>query len=63
MKFLIDAQLPRRLIHLFQTAGHEAIHVSTFATGNRTPDSLINQYSFDNECVVVTKDSDFVIPF
>ncbi len=63
MNFLIDAQLPHRLVHLFQTAGHEAIHVSTFAAGNRTRDSFINQYSFDHECVVVTKDSDFVNSF
>jgi predicted nuclease of predicted toxin-antitoxin system len=63
MKFLIDAQLPRRLVFIFRSAGHEATHVSTLSQGNRTQDSVINDYSLKNQCVVVTKDTDFVNSF
>lgn len=63
MNFLIDAQLPRRLIFQIQAAGHEAIHVSDLPLGSRTTDSFINQYSLDNRSVVITKDADFVNSF
>ncbi len=41
MKFLVDAQLPSLLTTLLRTAGHDAVHVSTLPSGNRTPDSEI----------------------
>jgi len=56
MKFLIDAQLPRRLVFQFQAAGHEAVHVMDLPRGNRTSDSFINQYSLDRQCVLINKD-------
>jgi hypothetical protein len=34
MKFLVDAQLPRRLIPRLQEAGHEAIHTLDLPLGN-----------------------------
>jgi predicted nuclease of predicted toxin-antitoxin system len=36
MKFLIDAQLPRRLAHQLRTAGFEAIHTLDLPQGNRS---------------------------
>ena len=42
MKFLVDAQLPRRLVYRLQEAGHEAIHTLDLPLGNRTPDRVIS---------------------
>jgi len=63
MKFLVDAQLPRRLVSQLRAAGHEAIHTLDLPLGNRTPDSVINELSIREEYIVVTKDTDFVNSF
>lgn len=63
MKFLVDAQLPRRLLLALTEAGHNAVHTFDLATGNRTPDSDISAIADKESRVVVTKDSDFVNSF
>lgn len=63
MKFLVDAQLPRRLVSRLLEAGHEAIHTLDLPLGNRTPDSIINELSISEGYVVITKDADFVNSF
>ena len=63
MKFLIDAQLPRRLVSRLRDAGHEAIHTLDLPLGNRTPDAAINELSTREGYVVITKDADFVNSF
>jgi len=63
MKFLVDAQLPRRLASRLHEAGHEAMHTLDLPLGNRTPDSVINELSLREGYVVVTKDADFVNSF
>lgn len=63
MKFLVDAQLPRRLARLLREAGHDSIHTLDLPLGNRTTDALINDLSTREHFVVVTKDADFVNSF
>lgn len=63
MKFLVDAQLPRRLGQWLRESGHDAVHTLDLALGNRTPDSEIIQIADTEERVVVTKDDDFVQSF
>ena len=63
MKFLVDAQLPRRLVKRFREAGFEAIHTLDLPMGNRTSDIEINALSIREQYVVVTKDADFVSSF
>jgi predicted nuclease of predicted toxin-antitoxin system len=63
MKFLVDAQLPRRIASQLREAGHEAIHTLDLPLGNRTPDTVINELSTREGYVVVTKDADFVNSF
>ena len=63
MKFLIDANLPRRLVHLFQERGHEAIHTLELPSGNTTMDAALLDYSNEQNCVITTKDSDFSTSF
>src|SRR5215475_1299063 len=63
MKFLVDAQLPRRLAALLVQAGHDAIHTLDLPLGNRTTDTVINHLSLNEQRAVVTKDADFVDSF
>ena len=44
---------------MLHAAGHDAIHTSDLPLQNRTPDQIINQISFAEQRVVITKDSDF----
>ena len=45
MKFLIDAQLPRRLAHQLRAAGFETIHTLDLPQGNRTSDQALITFS------------------
>jgi len=63
MNFLIDANLPRRLVRIFQERGHSAIHTLELPNGNATPDTALLDYSEENNCVIATKDSDFSTSF
>lgn len=63
MNFLIDAQLPRRLVNRLRERGYDAVHTLDLPLGNRTPDALINEISISQQRVVVTKDADFVDSF
>ena len=63
MKFMVDAQLPRRLVSRLREAGHEAIHTLDLPLGNRTPDSIINELSLRAGYIIITKDADFVNSF
>jgi predicted nuclease of predicted toxin-antitoxin system len=60
MKFLVDAQLPRRLAKMLRDAGHDAIHTLDLPGRNRTSDLEINRVSLQEQRVVITKDADFV---
>ncbi len=61
MRFLIDAQLPRRLAVRLVALGHEAIHTADLPAGNQTPDRVICAEADVTDATVVTKDADFVI--
>jgi predicted nuclease of predicted toxin-antitoxin system len=63
MKFIVDAQLPRRLAQELSTFGHEAVHTLDLPAGNRTPDGDIMALAVREGGVVVTKNSDFVTSF
>ena len=63
MKFIVDAQLPRRLARFLQGLGYDAIHTLDLPQQNATPDSNINAISIAQERIVITKDADFVDSF
>jgi predicted nuclease of predicted toxin-antitoxin system len=63
VKFLVDAQLPRRLVRQLTEAGHDALHTLDLPLGNCTPDKVIVAMAEADSRVVVTKDSDFVTLF
>jgi predicted nuclease of predicted toxin-antitoxin system len=60
MKFIVDAQLPRRLARELAAAGYDAAHTLDLAKNNRTPDREIKSIAILENRVVVTKDEDFV---
>jgi predicted nuclease of predicted toxin-antitoxin system len=60
MKFLVDAQLPRRMATWLAAAGCDAVHTLDLTNGNQTTDEQINDAADREKRVVVTKDADFV---
>ncbi len=60
MKFLVDAQLPRRLVDRLRDAGHDAVHTKDLPDENRTSDCEIIEQSLRDKSAVITKDQDFV---
>ncbi|MTF39238.1 DUF5615 family PIN-like protein [Cyanobacterium aponinum AL20118] len=63
MKFLIDAQLPKKLVSLFQDLNQEAIYTLDLPKQNTTQDEEINELSCQYQYIVVTKDKDFLDSF
>jgi predicted nuclease of predicted toxin-antitoxin system len=63
MKFIVDAQLPRRLAQELAASGHDAIHTLDLAAGNRTQDQEIVSIAIRENRIVITKDNDFVSSF
>jgi predicted nuclease of predicted toxin-antitoxin system len=63
MKFLVDAQLPRRLAHEINSLGGDCIHTLDLPAGNLTTDRDIIGIAKAQARVVVTKDADFVDSF
>ncbi|MEP6753970.1 MAG: DUF5615 family PIN-like protein [Chthonomonadales bacterium] len=60
MKFLVDAQLPRRVANIFRIAGHDVVHTLDLPDRNRTTDAQILVIAGREDRIVVTKDADFV---
>jgi len=63
MRFLIDAQLLRRLGKVFEEAGYEVIHTLDLPKKNATEDIEINRISIQEKYIVITKDRDFLNSF
>lgn len=63
MKFLVDAQLPRRFCSWLAVAGHDAVHTLDLPKRNRTTDNEILDIAVQEDRIVVTKDDDFVQSF
>src|SRR5690606_36769363 len=63
MKFVVDAQLTRRLAQELAASGHDAVHTLDFPTGIRTQDKEIVALAIRENRIVMTKDNDFVASF
>ena len=59
MKFLIDAQLPKRLALLLTNLGYDVIHTLDLPNKNSTSDIEINRISVAEKWIVISKDRDF----
>ena len=64
LRFLVDAQLPKRLADFlaFHT-GCDCLHTLDLPAANRTQDGSITRLSMEERRVVITKDADFVNSF
>lgn len=60
MKFLLDAQLPRKLALFLSYKGYDALHTLDLPHKNRSKDSELNALSLREKRVLVSKDMDFV---
>jgi len=63
MNFLIDANVPRHLVDIFRAGGQQVVHILDLPDGNTTTDLAILQYLDEQNCAIVTKDSDFTTSF
>lgn len=63
MKFLVDAQLPRKLARSLSRAGHDASHTLDLPDGNLSADAAVSGAADREGRVLVTKDQDFVDSF
>ena len=63
MNFILDAHLPQRLVRLLRHHGHQAFHTRELPQQNQTGDTEIMQFADAHDCIVVTKDADFVDAF
>ena len=63
MKFLVDAQLPRRLAHFLGSVEHGALHTLDLPSGNATSDAELCNICRREQRVLVTKDLDFTDSF
>lgn len=60
MKYIVDAQLPRKLKYWLIECGVEAIHTLDLSEKNETQDISIVQMSKEESLIVISKDSDFI---
>lgn len=63
MRFLVDAQLPKRFCSWIEAAGHDALHTLDLPRRNLTPDDEIIRLAEQDDRIVITKDDDFVQSF
>ena len=63
MKFLVDAQLPKRLSIYLTKQGQYSIHTLDLPNKNFTTDAEIIHFSMMEKLVVITKDIDFYNSF
>ncbi|MDO8990277.1 MAG: DUF5615 family PIN-like protein [Sideroxyarcus sp.] len=63
MKFLVDAQLPRRFASWLNEAGHDALHTHDLPRKNLTTDQEVVARAKRDGRIVVSKDADFVQTF
>ncbi|MBJ7486696.1 DUF5615 family PIN-like protein [Brevundimonas sp.] len=59
MRFLIDQNLPTRLIAVLEAMGHPADHIKLRGLAEAA-DDVLWQLAIDEDRVMVSKDSDFV---
>ena len=59
MKFIVDAQLPRKLSGMLVSRGFDSIHTLDLPAKNLTPDNEIIEICEKQNRIIITKDSDF----
>ena len=60
MKFLLDAQLPKKLSLFLEYKGHDSLHTLDLPNQNKSKDNELNTLSIKEQRVLISKDMDFV---
>jgi len=60
MKFIVDAQLPRKFVIWLSEAGHDALHTLDLPKRNLTSDKELTEFAVTQGRIVISKDDDFV---
>ncbi|MEI6184220.1 MAG: DUF5615 family PIN-like protein [Bacteroidota bacterium] len=60
MKFLVDANLPFKLVLLLRSKQLDVIHTDNLPQKEFTTDQAIRKVSLDENRIVITKDADFL---
>jgi predicted nuclease of predicted toxin-antitoxin system len=60
VKFIIDAQLPKKLSDLLISKGHDSIHTLDLPSGNHSKDNELITISKREKRIIITKDNDFL---
>ncbi len=63
MKFIVDAQLPLKLARYLEWRGVDVLHTDNLPNKERTSDEEIRKLSLTKNCIVITKDIDFLDSF
>ena len=59
MRFIVDAQLPRKLVIFLNEKGFDCVHTLDLPRKNKTSDAEISAFSIQEKRIVISKDSDF----
>ncbi|MBI3509821.1 MAG: DUF5615 family PIN-like protein [Bacteroidetes bacterium] len=59
MKFIVDTQLPPSLSTFLKNRGHDCVHTTDFPEGQLMKDEQIRKLAFEQDRIIITKDSDF----
>ena len=59
MKFIVDTQLPPRLVKYLNSKGHDGIHTTDYEDGHLLQDSEIILIAIEGDRTIITKGSDF----
>jgi predicted nuclease of predicted toxin-antitoxin system len=60
LKFLCDVHISFKIKRALEGWGFVAIHANELPNSDRSTDKEIAQYCFDNGCILISKDFDFV---
>ncbi len=60
MKWIVDAQLPKKLAAYVREQGDDAVHTLDMPNGNATSDEEICIISLREQRIVISKDEDFI---
>ncbi|MGB4958743.1 MAG: DUF5615 family PIN-like protein [Saprospiraceae bacterium] len=58
-KWIIDTQLPPKLINIFIDLGYDAVHTKSYSEGIFLSDTAIRKLALQENRIIITKDSDF----
>jgi predicted nuclease of predicted toxin-antitoxin system len=60
VKFIVDAQLPEKIVSIFLNNGYDCIHTNSLPNKERTSDKEIRELAIAENRIVISKDTDFL---